>query len=110
MDVAVCHEHVPEWHRGQVESLVRQLSSCGFESHRVHEMKSIEDKLEIAIEALTKIANGFPHTEDCNTKYVPIHECGCNDDCDESIIAHECLARLGLRRSLFEDEDCDNNE
>ncbi len=86
----------------------REGSTPSLDTKDVMEDLSAEEKLALAIKTLEKIAD-FTHADCCDSKCVPVHECGCYD-MDETSLAYECLARLGLRRSLFEDEDCDNNE
>lgn len=40
---------------------------------------TIEEKLEVAMIALQKIKD-FDHIEECDEKYVPVHECCCYDE------------------------------
>lgn len=61
-------------------------------------MAASNDPLEIALEALRRIAF-FAHVKSCNSS-APVHECGCYDK-DETEIAREALRKI---------EGCDTHE
>lgn len=57
-------------------------------------MSTPEDKLDLAIAALKRIAD-FSHTPGCNSS-APVYECGCYDK-SQWEIAEDALKALGER-------------